>query len=82
MPSPTVDADKALALAQATENIEALRAQYEHSSKVKKYEYLAAVAEAKEKFGTTNVAKALGVTRHRVYQILNEARDLRQELGL
>lgn len=68
------------ALGDAITNIEQKRAEYELTSKQKKFDYLNAVAEAKEEFGTTQTAKGLGVTRHRIYQILNEAQELGAEL--
>lgn len=68
-------------LLEAVSHIEEKRAEYESTIKAKKYEYLAAVRDAKERFGTTVISRGMGVTRHRIYQILNECRDLGEELG-
>lgn len=73
---------RATALRRTVEDIDTLRDEYDLASKHAKYKYLRAIADAKAEFGTTNVAKAMGITRHRVYQILNEADALGKELGL
>jgi hypothetical protein len=67
-------------LARAVETIDDLRGDYETIAARAKLEYLESVVAAKKKFGTTRIAKGLGLTRHRIYQIEREAAALRTKL--
>lgn len=66
---------------EAAEEIERLKDQYQVEAKRLKLAYLQEVCEARAKFGTSAVADALGVSRHRVYQIEREHENLVRELA-
>lgn len=66
---------------EAVETIHQARENYEQGMKELKLAYLQEVSAAKETFGTSNLADALGVSRHRVYQMLNEEKRILLEMG-
>jgi hypothetical protein len=70
------------ALQAALGRIEEKRTAYEEGSKRLKFDYLDEVVQAKNAASALLVADGMGVTRHRIYQILKERDTLAEELGI